>query len=234
MKALIDSVRATSGNLRADSLAEVLFSLMWKSNITHYHTEKSKEAINKLLGEHEEADPTEIVDLILEQAAGSEKGREFFEMQFISEANLIACAQSLHSMADIFGQAVYITLDLDTALPKPINEKRRYLAVINDELKKAALVPSLTAKIDELLLSRQFVYLKDYMNVTKHRALVRTAYSVSFKAEASHGMKISDFKYEDRAHAAKWSNDFFDKDVSEVIEMIVGVGVEMNNVVGIS
>lgn len=234
MKALVEFVEAKLGKDQGASLSEALFSLMWKLNIARYHVDKSKEAINTLLGKPEEANPGEIIGLIFEQAAGSEKGKEFFEMQFASEANLIACAQSLHSMADILGQSIYITLDLDTSLQKPINQKRRYLSVINYEMKKVGLVPSLTTKIDKLLLSQEFVYLSDYVNVTKHRTLVRTAYSVSFEEEAAHGLKISTFTYEGRVHDARWSNDFLDNDVSGIIKMIVEVGVEMNNLVGVS
>ena len=236
MKALFEFVENKYGKTQGALLSDALFSLMWKLNIVRYHIDKSKETVSSLLGKPEEVDPSDIIGLIFEQAAGSEKGKEFFKMQFASEANLIACAQSLHSMADILGQAIYITFNLDNALPKPIDQRRRYLAVINDEMKKGALVPSLTKKVDELITANEFKYLKDYVNVTKHRSLVPAAYSVSFEteSEASHGLKISAFTYEDRTYDAKWSNDLLDKDVGYLLEMIVKIGIEMNNLVCIS
>ncbi|RII31239.1 MAG: hypothetical protein CXR30_00015 [Geobacter sp.] len=229
MKALADFVEKDQGKPQRTIAAETLFSLMWKLNIVRYHSDKSKEAISDL----QEIDPTEIIGLIFEQATGSEKGKEFFKMQFASEANLIACAQSLHSMSDILGQVVYVSLNLDKALPKPINQRRRYLGVINDEMKKAALAPELTAKIDKFLSSKQFVFVSDYVNVTKHRSLVPAAYSVSFAEKSLHGLKLSAFRYDEREYEATWSNDFLDSDVKSLLEMIVEIGNEINKFLGI-
>lgn len=229
MKALVDFVEKDQGTVEGSIAAETLVSLMWKLNIVRYHSDKSKEAISDL----KEIDPTEIVGLIFEQASGSEKGRDFFKMQFSSEANLIACAQSLHSMADILGQVIYLALNLDRALPKPINQRRRYLGVINMEMKKADIATNLTAKVEKFLCSNEFRFVSDYVNVTKHRSLVPAAYSVSFTERSLHGLKMSAFKYEDREYEARWSNELLDRDVKVILEMIIEIGEEINNFLGI-
>lgn len=229
MKALADFVEKNQGKVEGSIAAETLVSLMWKLNIVRYHSDKSKEAISNL----KEIDPSEIVGLIFEQASGSEKGRDFFKMQFSSEANLIACAQSLHSMADILGQVIYLALNLDRALPKPINQRSRYLGVINEEMKKTDIAPKLTATVEKFLCSNEFRFVSDYVNVTKHRSLVPATYSVSCTEMPLHGLKMSAFKYKDREYEARWSNDLLDRDVKVILEMIIEIGEEINNFLGI-
>lgn len=233
MKALVDFANTTLGKAKGDLLSNVLVSLMWKLNMSRYHADESKEAIKKMLGNPKEVDPAEIVDLIFEQAGGSEKGNEFFKMQFASEAHLIACAQSLHSMGDIFGQVVYLSLDLDNVLPKPIPARRQYLGVINDSLKNEGVAPRITEKIEELLISDEYCYLNDFVNVTKHISLVPARYSVAFGQEAVHGLQISRFSRNGNNYDTKWSDDFLDKDVINIQKKFVEAGVVVNEYLGI-
>jgi hypothetical protein len=234
MKRLVEFCNVTFGKPKGELVSNVLVSLMWKLNLVRYHADESKEAITRLLGDRKDVDPTEIVDLILEQGSGSEKGKSFYRMQFAAEANLIACAQSLHSMADIFGQVIYISLDLDNTLPKPIPKRMQYLHAVNDCMKKNSIGLSITMKLDELLESQEYCYLKDFMNVTKHRSLVPARYTVTFGAEALHGLQISRFSYDGRDYETKWSDDFLNKDVFSVQQKIIEAGILVNESLGIN
>lgn len=228
MKALIEFVDEKQGQPQGMSVSAVLTSLMWKLNIARYHAEESKQAINKLFGNPKDVGIVEVVDLIFEQTSGSERGKAFSNMQFVSEANLIACAQSLHSMADIFGQVVYFCLDLNNVLPKPITQRKQSLSVINKTMKENAIAPSITKLIEVFLKSQEFRYLTDYVNVTKHRSLIPARYTVSFVQEAQHGLQISRFSYEGRNYDVKWSDDFLNQDVITVQKMIIEIGCEIN------
>lgn len=233
MKALVDFSNKTLGKAKGDLLSKVLVSLMWKLNVARYHADESKEAIKKLLGNPKEVDPAEIVDLIFEQANGSEKGNEFFKMQFASEAHLIACAQALHSMGDIFGQVVYLSLDLDNLLAKPIPPRKQYLGVINDFMKKEGVAPCITERIEELLVCDEYCYLRDFVNVTKHISLVPARYSVAFGQEAVHGLQISRFSHNGNNYDTKWSDDFLDKDVNSIQKRFVEAGIVVNDYLGL-
>jgi hypothetical protein len=235
-KELYDLVVKRHGQAQADLLMPSLISTVWKLSIAQYHAHEAQTIIGKLSSHSSKDEYVEIVKLIFEQAAGSKRGQEVALAKFQAEANIIACAQAVHSIADIFSQIIYLSLNLDKHLKKPIAENKRYLFTVNQGLTNIPLFTKLHLGLDDFLKSKQFRYLSAYVNTTKHRSLIPSTYSVSFaeNVEPIHGLKISEFIYKNVLHNAKWSKEFFEDDINFFETSFASIGNEMNLCVNLS
>lgn len=229
-KELFDQVSQRHGEAQADLVKPALISSGWKLFIAQYHADESQAIIGKLISHSSKDEYVEIVKLIFEQAAGTDKGREFALAQFQAEANMIACAQSLHSLADIFSQIIYFSLNLDKNLKNPIPQEKRYLFNINKAIANIPQFIKLHLELNHLLKSEQFEYLNAYVNTTKHQSLIPSTYSVSFveNIEPTHGLKIAEFEYNGNPYKAKWSKEFFETDFNYFEKSFVNIGNEIN------
>ncbi|MEJ2010358.1 MAG: hypothetical protein P8Z30_19760 [Acidobacteriota bacterium] len=235
-KELYDLVVKRHGQPQADLLMPSLISTVWKLSIAQYHAHEAQTIIGKLSSHSSKDEYVEIVKLIFEQDAGSDRGREVTLAKFQAEAKIIACAQAVHSIADIFSQIIYLGLNLDKHLKKPILENNRYLMAVNQQLTNLPLFNKLQLKLNDFLTSKQFQYLSAYVNTTKHRSLIPSTYSISFaeNIEPIHGLKISEFLYKGVLHKAKWSKEFFKDDINFFTTSFAGIGNEMNLCINLS
>jgi hypothetical protein len=235
-KELYDLVVNRHGQAQADSLMPSLISTAWKLSISQYHADEAQNIIAKLSSHSSKEEYVEIVKLILEQAAGSDRGREVVLAKFQAEANMIACAQAVHSIADIFSQIVYLSLNLDKNLKKPIQENKRYLFTVNQGLINIPLFNKLHLKLNDFLTSKQFQYLNAYVNTTKHQSLIPSTISISFEENIKpiHGLKISEFLYKGVQNNAKWSKEFFEDDINFFATSFASIGNEINLNVNLS
>lgn len=227
-KELFDQVLQKHGKAQADLLKPFLISFIWKLFISRYHAEESKAIIGELISQPVKDQYIESVKLILEQASGTDKGQKFALAQFQSEAHMIAYAQSLHSIADILSQIIYYSLNLDKNLKKPIKERTRYLGNVNEGIK--CKYNKLYLEVNHLLKSDKFRYLKAYVNTTKHRSLIFAKYYIDFveNIDPIYGLKIGEFRYDDKHYKAKWSREFMEDDYKFIEEAFFNIGNIIN------
>lgn len=236
LKELFDQVLQRHCKQQADLLKPSLISFMWKLFIAQYHADESKGLIRKLISHSSKEEYVEATKLILEQALGTDKGREFDLALFQAEAHMIAYAQSLHSLADILAQIIYYSLNLDKNLRKPIRERYRYLSTVNKAIKNIPQFNKLYLEVNSLLSSDKFSYLNSYVNTTKHRSLIPTTYSVDFveNIDPTHGLKIAEFKDNANLYKAKWAKEFIETDHQFIEEAFVNIGNKINLSVKVS
>lgn len=233
---LFDLVRQRHGHSQAELLKPALISSVWKLFIAQYHADESKAILQRPIEHSTKEEYVEAAKLLFEQAAGTDKGREFALARFQAEANMIACAQSLHSLADIFSQVVYLSLNLDKNLNKPVPENKKYLFAVNKALSGLPRFSTLHRKINKLLKSNQFDYLGAYVNTTKHRSLIPADYSISFEkiTEPMHGLKISGFEYKGNKYSSRWAKELLEDDLHFIRDCFANIGNEINSSVNLS
>jgi len=169
-------------------------SFVWKTYIANYHIEQLKETFTHVFKASKEKEYIEIVKAIFGHFSESDKCVKFKIAVFNAEANLIAFAQSLHSLGDICAHIiVYSNHELKNAFAK----KRIGIKELANYFKKNVPQEELLKSINKLLDSQEYKYLEGYVNITKHSSLVSTRYTVSFETNETpkHYFKIEDFKY---------------------------------------
>jgi len=84
--------------------------------------------------------------------------------------------------------------------------------------------------ITRFLGLKEFRYLQDFVNTTKHISLVSSSYSVDTTDNGSpgHGVKFKKFKYKNRNHNEKWGHIFLEEQKTISLEYIK-IGQLLNN-----
>jgi hypothetical protein len=222
-------VRARYGEERLPAVERPLASVSWKLMLAQYHAEESKRLYRNYLAEEPPDELIQAVNQVLLLAAGSEEARGFVEARILSEAHVIAYAQSLHSVADILAVVIYLGLDLERSLSRPIPVHSRGLRRVCESMQRESLALEVADPIDAFRQSTTFLYLEAYVNTTKHRSLVDTTHSISFESsDPTYGIKILPFEYKGKSFAEKWANDFVGPDSRTIRQGIVRIGSAMN------
>jgi hypothetical protein len=230
-KSLLIQVSQKHDDTQIEILKPIINSFVWKFFIAKYHSEELKDLIIKEIPQSSSKEYVEIVKLILESATGTEKGKQFNVAIFKAEAHLIAFAQSIHSLADIFAQIIYTSLNLDAKLKKPIQLKLRTISKINESISNLSEYRKLHSELNCFLKSDQFKYINAYVNTTKHRSLIPVNYSVSFieSIKPIHGLKIAKFTYNDYSFEPKFSNELIEETLVYFEKSYNSILAELNN-----
>lgn len=200
-----------------------LLSITWKVNMCKFHIEEYQKVMNRTANVN--VPPiVDVVGKILKRSTDSETMKEFWESIFISEAHIIAYAQSLHSLADIYAHLIVCVMDLRSKFknPKHISLLSVYKVISNQNNAKV-----IVEKIEHLQQSIEFKYLNAFVNTTKHRSLVPVNYSVNFNEE-NFGLKFKEFKYDQNEFLSKWANEFTGIEFKKTLGMFIEIGIEMN------
>ena len=158
-----------------EQLAKVerpLASVSWKLMLAQYHAEESKRLYRSYLTEEPLDELIQVVNQVLLAASGSEEASKSVEARILSEAHVIAYAQSLHSVADILAQVIYLGLDLERDLPKPIPMHSRGLCRVCESMLRESLALEVADAISTFRQSPRVLYLQAYVNTTKHCSVV--------------------------------------------------------------
>jgi len=223
-------VRECYGEDQLRKLKVPLESVFWKLMLAQYHADESKRLLRSYLSEEAADELVEVINQVLLAASGSEEANKFVEAQVLSEAHVIAFAQSLHSTADILAQVIYFGLDLDSYLAKPIQARCRNIHTVCDYMRKATFAPGVVGTIEDFRQLPAFRYLRAYVNITKHRSLVDVIHSISLgSANPRYGVKILPFEYSSTENfPERWADDFIEQDYVAIREGINRIGVGMS------
>ncbi len=87
-------------------------------------------------------------------------------------ANVLACLQSLHAVADTFAHAAYfsLALDQDPTFRTPI--ERLSIKTLLNTLLKTGQYPKLTESVRDLITHQDFCHIEAIVNHSKHRSII--------------------------------------------------------------
>ncbi|HNQ69005.1 MAG TPA: hypothetical protein PKN32_11545 [Bacteroidales bacterium] len=209
-----------------------LDAFYWKIYITDYHIEESVKVFNHHEGISPEEEYIEIVKDIFNYHSKSPNGLNYRIAVFKSEANLIAAAQSMHSLADICAHIIYRSLnDLQNTIP----EKNIGIKSLIRELKKKSKYDKIVLAIKGLTDSNEFKYLEGYVNTAKHKSLIPTTHTVSFahKEIVEQYLSINEFEYDGiiftKLKSSELSNLYFNNlknQYKEIFNALCGLLIE--------
>lgn len=216
IKELRELIERKHGSLQLEKLAPHLDSVSWKTVLANYHLYTAKDAFEHFF-DNEEEEYVKAVELLI---STGEEASSFKEAKLISEANIIAYAQSMHSIADILSHVIFHTFRINEIKESDISIK---------EVNKTLPQGQLKSKVTRLLGLKEFCYLDAFVNITKHVSLVFSNYHVDLreKSEKEHGVRFNAFSYKNRQFNEKWSDKFL-KELSILSYQYVDIGNEIN------
>ena len=224
LKELRDLIKEIHGENQLNLANAHINSVVSRIQISRYHLLEAKETIEQLFHKSED----KVLDASIACfTPNTEQGWELNKAQLKAEANLIGCAQSTHSVADIMAYAILYSLKISG-----IDDLNLSLKDIQKHLVKS----NLKDEVIKLLGLNEFSYLKDFVNTTKHRSLVTSThyFNNSENNHLDHALKLNSFSYQrnkhtkPRSHPEKGYYQFFEE-LQLINEQYVRIGQFVNH-----
>ena len=131
------------------------------------------------------------------------------------DAHAVAAVHGLHSISDILGQAIYLSLN-------DVVEWNGYLSDIHKKLPDDAIY--VKQKINEFTTDSNFKYLNAIANQAKHRSIVKPVLMYSTTNAYPPSFQFSSFSKDKKNFGSKSIIEFFDTEISRQIKFIEEVG----------
>lgn len=229
-KALVGLVESRDGKAVADALRLHLESVAWKCYIASYHARQ----FDAILQAATDACPwisegdhpgTRAAKLIFYWTVEDPSARA---ADFELEANLIAAAQSAHSVFDIFAHVLVRSFDI----PRSKISGQIGAYTVRGAMAKGGIAPAVTDQLSRTIDGTAFKYLRAYVNTTKHQSLIRAQHSAQFSPRPDGGLRIRAFDYKPakgpiETHPQRWAHDFL-KSIDAMLGEVIRIGCEVN------
>ncbi len=200
LQELRELIEKVHGSEQLSKASSHINSVDWKIRSASYHSYTASDAFTSVF-ENVEHESISVVNMIL---STGEEASKLHEARLIYEANVIACAQAMHSVTDIISHVILHAIAING-----VDEENLCLKSIRKHVPSSGLKD----KIVRVSGLKSFRYLQDFVNTTKHIRLVASAYTVDLtgKEEHSHGVRFKAFTCKDRSHPEKWGLDFLEE-----------------------
>ncbi len=218
---LRSDVQRVFGELQRQAINPALNTIVERRRFTRYHWNEAKTLIDEAVGDR---DNPEIIAVIM--GAFDKEPGDFEWARIRAAAHITSCVHSMHSVADILGQVVYLGLGMNRDPARELEEKQTNAYSVRDRLPSGPIKDLL----HQLLDHPDFVYLSALNNQSKHRSIVPVPYSVDMTGEDEerHGMKFNGFLYETVWHAPRWVRPFVIDEYQRQEGLIMAVGNAIN------
>lgn len=184
-------------------------SLQWRFWRASFHAERAQEVWKELFSQ-----TFTLGDETFNRAA------------FSFEADVEACVQALHSMADILAQIINAVI-----LGGHFQEHQVSLWRVTERLEKTGIASQVAGQARKLLGSYEFSYLDAFCNTIKHRRLVftefRAEYGGNYRNEA--GLLFRAFNYKVASYPETWGKDILEDYRHQLFEHVNNVGLSIND-----
>ena len=188
-----------------------------------YHARYHFQEVQRLLKEEidEKLPDKSIVELLLVEA-------DSFQPIFLKiEAHMIACAQSIHSITDIFSHATYYALGLNLG-QKPLNDQninfKNVIKSINEER-----FLTIRNKMNELLENNLYKTLESLVTQGKHRGLPEPTIVIETEKNIKpYNLQFSKFNFRDKKHSEYEFQELLSPAYAMTSQMVVRCGILIN------
>ncbi|MBU0620231.1 MAG: hypothetical protein KJ795_00125 [Gammaproteobacteria bacterium] len=144
-------------------------------------------------------------------------------------AHVIACVQSLHSIADIYSHAIYYALGYNLA-PSPLLEDKIYLNAVKNKLTNTQEHQHLAQSLSSFSSNADFTYLDALSNHSKHSSLIRPAIFVDLTGKQldPYTLEFDDFVYKTTQYPRRAILSFLQQEIDRQSLCIIELGNELN------
>lgn len=221
LKDLRDQIERLFGQMQREAISPSLNTIVERRTFARYHYGEAKRLLADAIAAH---DDISLVGLIL--GAYDKEPGEFEWTRIQASAHINACVHSMHAIADILGQVIYLGLGMNRAPATELGTRHTTIFSVRDKLPPGAI----RNLVSDLLDHPNFVYLCALNNNSKHRSIVSLPYSVDMTGEdeEGHGLKFAAFHYEYVDHASRWVRPFLQEEYQRQEGLIMQIGNALN------
>jgi hypothetical protein len=202
LKELREDVESLYGKTQRELLSPSIETIVDKKFAATYHYRESERLIKEEL-KGKESDAFEITKLLI--GINKEEYENFNLARMKAGANIIACLQSLHSLADVIAHAIYFALNMNNDPETAMRARKVNASSVLGKLNRVVGTDQIKGGFDSLINHNEFRYLSDIVNQSKHRSFVGTSFKVNLDSnkERSHGLEFNKFEYGEREYEKK-------------------------------
>jgi hypothetical protein len=213
---LRELVERVHGAAKLETIRPHIDSVDWKIRIASFHAYSARRAFDQLF----DADEGDVSIVFAKMFSGGAERIPFLDAKIAYEAHVIACAQAMHSVADLLARVVAIAINVT-----PLSDGDVTFDTIKTNIPAGPLKDSIT----RLRGLKEFRYMRDFVNQSKHISLVASGYSIDLtgKASRAHGVRFDSFSVGNTTHPDKWGEDFL-LELLEVAKNYVAIGRQVN------
>jgi hypothetical protein len=175
------------------ALRRAVHSIQWKLGAAQYQAFEALSAVPDLF--EGAVDKWKAAGVAAAMSMARNVEAQPFEIALlICDANMMAAAQTLHSIGDILANVVYLGLRL--------NEKGRMRAytrsldTVTERLWRAGDEAIMCDLLNSLRRAEAFRYLNAFVNTAKHRSLITRRFRLEFNGQRRFGLAIVAFGYQ--------------------------------------
>lgn len=220
-----DQVERRYGNAQLQVIRKCLESIIDRQRYARYHFHEYQ----RLLSTHidDQLVSKSIYEITFALLPKEQSDLELCLTQV--SANISACTQSMHSLADILSHVVYFALGLNNGL-NPLNEDKIYINSVSKLLAKMSEFGELHKSLEEISKHPDFKYLNALVNHSKHRSIVGTVLSVDSPANGKppYTLLFDEFTYRKTLHPPKEIKPFLESTYAWLSQEIVNCGNALN------
>lgn len=229
LKDLRDDVLCLYGEEQLVKLNSSLESIFENHDFSRYHYAE----IQRLIESHMEGkDPcSDYVRLVLDTDSGTRNSEYEFSLAY--RANVLALLKNLHSVNDFLAHTVYFSLGLNLGAKCVIAPRALTLYQVKKKLKLVDGTEQLLSLLNDLTEYPDNIYLKDFVNYTKHRANImsRITYDSNKFGKDIYQIFIVDFDGDDGKHESRLVDNFLNSEYERQNELVMRIGNEINEIV---
>ena len=202
---LLENVQKAHGEPQKKLIEPFIDTIIRKFRLAYYHTQEFQKAFSTLLSDASKDENLVALRLIFSSTKSGDDAAKLLNAIDTAEANLIACAQTLHSAADCISQLIVDSLHIRDEIKK----KSLYMSDVVGHIKDTSLSDS----VKTLLASNEYIYLNAYVNTVKHTCLVDVRFVFEDKDNIlRYGLKLLPFEHKGDKFDSTWA-DFIIKDM---------------------
>jgi hypothetical protein len=210
-------VHAAHGSEQLRLLKPCIDSVSERIAFAIYHYREAKRLMEPFASKVEESEIAALNLLLGGQVDGLEA--DFQTNRAHAAAHIVACLQSVHSLADILAHVIYIALGTNLDLTrKPLQERQIDATHVNDRLPPGAI----KLAFEGLVKHKDFVYLEACVNRSKHRSVIPVPYSILTDQSKLpwHGLKLSGFERLGVSFPDRWALVFLRDEIDRQQRLI--------------
>jgi hypothetical protein len=221
LRQLREDVQRAFGQLQRDAICPCLDTVVERRFSARFHFSEARDMLDAaLVGSRK-------MDLVARVIGGydAEHG-PFEEVRRRAAAHINACVHAMHSLPDVLGQVIYLSLGMNRDPATELQERYTTIYAVRDKLPSGKL----RNLVQQLVGHEDFVYLTVLNNMSKHRSIVPLPYSVDMTGEdpEGHGLKFSDFLYDGTHFDARWVRPFLVAEYQRQEALVLEIGLALN------
>lgn len=226
LKQTRDLVQTRFGRQQVELVSPCLNSIAERREYARYHYAETRHLLETYTSRFAGSHPLAAIF-----PSSIEEEQELQAFLVKTGAHALSCAQSMHSIADILGHAVYYSLYYNNRHFEDIRSERDIS--VKKVCKLASTIPNhvkISCLLKAFLDDPEFKYLDALISHSKHRSIVRTGLWIDLATEESipAQLQFQSFIRNNKPYPARLISSFLDTEFTRISNFLAVIGNEIN------